>query len=60
MKSERDEPSGERFVRETERDDRRRLQQDIRRIQRRFAKARVETRLTTDEIIGYDEFGLPT
>jgi antitoxin VapB len=43
-----------------ERLDREALRRDLRRIQAQFVRGRDEHAPTADEIIGYDEFGLPT
>lgn len=50
----------ERLQRETGRGDREALRQDIRRIQRHFTEGRLKDAPSDDEILGYDEFGLPT
>jgi antitoxin VapB len=49
----------ERLQRETGRGDAEAVRNDIRRIQQRFAAKRVADARTADEIIGYDEHGLP-
>ncbi|MFL5537686.1 MAG: type II toxin-antitoxin system VapB family antitoxin [Longimicrobiaceae bacterium] len=51
----------ERLQRETGRgEDAEAVRQEIRRIQRHFASGRVSNPPSADEIIGYDEHGLPT
>lgn len=49
----------ERLQRETGRGDTDAVRKNIRRIQQRFAAKRVADTRTADEIIGYDEHGLP-
>lgn len=49
----------ERLQRETGRRDPASLREDLRRIQQRFVRSRRPDRLSADEIIGYDEHGLP-
>ena len=49
----------ERLQRETGRGDTDAVRKNIRRIQQRFAAKRVMDTRTADEIIGYDEHGLP-
>ena len=50
----------ERLQRETGRGDTEAVRRDIRAIQQRFAANRLVDTRTADEIIGYDEHGLPT
>jgi antitoxin VapB len=50
----------ERLQRETGRREPAALREDIRRIQQRFLRARRTDLPSADEIIGYDEHGLPT
>ena len=50
----------ERLVRETGRGDGAAVRRNIRAIQRRFASRGVADTRTADEILGYDEHGLPT
>ncbi|HEX6747509.1 MAG TPA: type II toxin-antitoxin system VapB family antitoxin [Longimicrobium sp.] len=50
----------ERLQRETGRGDKEVVRRNIREIQRRFAARQQSDARTPDEIIGYDEFGLPT
>jgi antitoxin VapB len=50
----------ERLQRESGRGDREAVRKEIRRIQRHFASGRVKDAPSADEIIGYDEYGLPT
>lgn len=49
----------ERLQRETGRREPSSLREDLRRIQHRFVSARAPDRRSADEIIGYDERGLP-
>ena len=49
----------ERLQRHTGRGDREALRRDLRRIQRQFVKNREPDAPTADEIIGYDDWGLP-
>jgi antitoxin VapB len=49
----------ERLQRQTGLDDREAVRRDLRRIQRRFVEGRDANAPTADEIIGYDEWGLP-
>lgn len=49
----------ERLQRETDRGDTDAVRKSIRRIQQRLAANRVADTRTADEIIGYDEHGLP-
>jgi antitoxin VapB len=49
----------ERLQRESGRGDPEAVRQEIRRIQRHFASGRVKDPRSPDEIIGYDEYGLP-
>lgn len=50
----------ERLQRETGRGDRRSLQADLRRLQQQFVKGRDPDAPSADDIIGYDEHGLPS
>lgn len=50
----------ERIRRKTGRDDQKTLEADLRRIQEEFQRLPVLDRRTPDEILGYDENGLPT
>lgn len=50
----------ERLQREDGRGGREALQQDLRRIQRHYTAGATQDVRTADEIIGYDEHGLPT
>jgi antitoxin VapB len=50
----------ERLQREAGRGDRQAVKDDLRRIQQHFVRGRGKARLTAEEIIGYDEQGLPT
>ena len=50
----------ERLQRHTGRGDRESLRKDLRRIQQKFARACDPAAPTPDEIIGYDERGLPS
>jgi antitoxin VapB len=50
----------ERLQRETGRGDPDAVRRNIREIQKRFAAKRGADRRTPDEVIGYDEHGLPT
>lgn len=50
----------DRLVRETGRRDDRTLREDLRRIQEEFRRLPVFDDRTPDEIIGYDEYGLPS
>jgi len=49
----------ERLQRETGRGDREAVQKNIRAIQRHFMEGRAKDAPSADEIIGYDEYGLP-
>jgi antitoxin VapB len=49
----------ERLQRHTGRGDREAVRRDLRRIQRRYVKGREPGVVTADEIIGYDDWGLP-
>ena len=49
----------ERLLRQTGLDDREALRRDLRQIQHRFVQGRDAEAPTADEIIGYDEGGLP-